>query len=154
MYNTLLKDKMDLKQIREMAEKDLPIDETSLDKESLNVPRLHNKYLNILHDEKLLLQKYRIDFRKLQKLKWEYYTGKIDEETLKEKGWEPFALRILKQDVELYMNADEDLVVAEGRMEYQQEKVNYLESIIKGLNTRQYHIRDAISWKKFVNGVV
>jgi hypothetical protein len=65
---------MDLKQIREIAEKDLPIDETCLDKESLNVPRLHNKYLNILHDEKLVLQKYRIEFRKLQKLKWEYYT--------------------------------------------------------------------------------
>jgi hypothetical protein len=75
-------------------------------------------------------------------------------DTLKDKGWEPFALRILKQDVELYMNADEDLITSEAKMQYQEEKVNYLESIIKGLNTRQYHIRDAISWKKFVNGVV
>lgn len=144
---------MDLKQIREMTEKDLPIDETSLDRESLRIPLLHNKYLNILHDEKLLLQKYRIDYQKLQKIKWEYFTGKLDEETLKEKGWEPFSLRILKQDVELYMNADEELLSLCARMNYQEEKVNYLESIIKGLNTRQYHIRDAISWRKFVNGV-
>lgn len=144
---------MDLKQIREMAEKDLPIDETSLDRESLRIPLLHNKYLNILHDEKLLLQKYRIDFQKLQKIKWEYFTGKLDEETLKQKGWEPFALRILKQDVELYMNSDEELLGLQAKMQYQEEKVNYLESIIKGLNTRQYHIRDAISWRKFINGV-
>jgi hypothetical protein len=144
---------MDLKQIRDMAEKDLPIDETSLDRESLRIPLLHNKYLNILHDEKLLLQKYRIDFQKLQKIKWEYFTGKLDEETLKQKGWEPFPLRILKQDVELYMNSDEELVGLQAKMQYQEEKVNYLESIVKGLNTRQYHIRDAISWRKFINGV-
>lgn len=144
---------MELKQIREMVSEDLPIDETCLDKESLNIPKLHNKYLNILHEERLILHKYKLDHRKLLKIKWEYYTGKIDEETLKEKGWEPFALRILKQDVELYMNADNDLIVAESKVTFQEEKVNYLEMIIKGLNNRQYHIRDAITWKKFVNGV-
>jgi hypothetical protein len=145
---------MDLKQIREMTEKDLPIDETCLDKESLNIPRLHNKYLILLQDEKLILQKHKIEYRKLQKIKWEYYTGKLDEQILKEKGWEPFQLRILKQDVDLYMNSDEDIISYEAKIVYQEEKVNYIESIIKGLNNRQYHIRDAISWKKFVNGVV
>jgi len=52
------------------------------------------------------------------------------------------------------MNSDEDLISYEAKIVYQEEKVNYIESIIKGLNNRQYHIRDAISWKKFVNGVV
>lgn len=144
---------MNLEQIREMASKDLPIDETSLDRESLNIPNLHNKYLNILHDEKLVLFKHKLEYRKLQKLKWEYYTGKMDQETLKEKGWEPFALRILKQDAELYMNSDEDLIAAEAREKFQEEKVDYLGAIIKGLTNRQYHIRDAIIWRKFVNGV-
>ncbi len=136
-----------------MVEKDMPIDETCLDKESLNIPRLHNKYLNILQDEKLVLHKYKIDFFKLQKIKWEYYNGKLDEETLREKGWEPFQLRILKQDLDLYMNSDDDLVAANSKVHLQEEKVNYLESIIKGLNNRQYHIRDAITWRKFINGV-
>lgn len=144
---------MDLKQIRDMASQDIPIDETNLDRESLKIPKLHNKYLNILHDEKLVLHKYKIEFRKLQKLKWEYYTGKMDEETLKEKGWEPFQLRILKQDAELYMNSDEDLITLEAKVHYQQEKVDYVESVIKGLNNRQYHIRDAITWRKFISGV-
>jgi len=51
------------------------------------------------------------------------------------------------------MNSDEELVGLQAKMQYQEEKVNYLESIVKGLNTRQYHIRDAISWRKFINGV-
>ena len=136
-----------------MVAQDSPIDETCLDKESLNIPKLHNKYLNILHDEKLLLHKYRVDLSKLEKIKWEYFNGKLDEETLKEKGWEPFSLRILKQDLDLYMNADEDIIIARSKYQFQQEKVDYLESIIKGLNNRQYHIRDAITWRKFISGV-
>lgn len=144
---------MDLKQIRDMVGQDMPIDETCLDRESLNVPRLHSKYLNILHDEKLILHKYKIDLYKLQKLKWEYYNGKLDEETLKKLNWEPFQLRILKQDVDLYMNADEDVINASSKVQFQEEKVNYLESVIKGLNNRQYHIRDAITWRKFISGV-
>jgi hypothetical protein len=144
---------MNLNTIREMVSQDIPIDETSLDKESLNIPKLHNKYLNILHDEKLLLQKYKIELYKMEKLKWEYFNGKLDEQTLKDLNWEPFQLRILKQDVELYMNADDDLVTIRSKVACQEEKINYLESTIKGLNNRQYHIRDAIIWRKFINGV-
>lgn len=144
---------MDLKQIREMVAQDTPIDETNLDRESLNIPKLHNKYLNILHDEKLILQKYKIELYKLQKLKWEYYNGKMDEETLKTLNWEPFQLRILKQDLDLYLNSDEEIITASSKVCFQEEKVNYLESVIKGLNNRQYHIRDAITWRKFINGV-
>lgn len=144
---------MDLKQIREMVSEDMPIDETSLDRESLNIPLLHNKYLNILHDEKLLLHKYNIDLRKLLKLKWEYYNGKIDQETLNRMGWDPFPLKILKQDVEMYMEADDEVIAMNSKVVFQKEKVDYLESVLKGLNNRQFHIRDAINWRKFVSGV-
>lgn len=144
---------MDLKQIREMVSEDMPIDETSLDRESLNIPLLHNKYLNILHDEKLLLHKYNIDLRKLLKLKWEYYNGKIDQETLNRMGWDPFPLKILKQDVEMYIEADDEVIAMNSKVVFQKEKVDYLESVLKGLNNRQFHIRDAINWRKFVSGV-
>ena len=86
------------------------------------------------------------------KLKWEYYTGKMSEEQLKQLGWEPFELRILKQDIELYMESDVDLVQRRDRVFVQEEKVNYLESVIKMITNRQYHIRDAITWRKFING--
>jgi hypothetical protein len=144
---------MDLKQIREMVAVDMPIDQANLDAASLEIPLLHNKYLNILHDEKLLLHKFNIELKKLLKLKWEYYNGKTDEETLREKGWEPFQLKILKQDAEMYMEADEEVISLNSKVIFQKEKVDYLESIVKGLNNRQYHIRDAIIWRKFVNGV-
>lgn len=135
-----------------MAEVDLKFNESELDTESLRIPQLHGKYLNLLYDEKLVLRKWKNELSSLAKLKWEYYTGKMSEEDLKKYGWEPFSLRILKQDVELYMESDSDLNGRRDRVFVQEEKVNYLESIIKMISSRQYHIRDAITWRKFING--
>lgn len=139
--------------IKKMAEIDLKFNETDLDTESLRIPQLHGKYLNLLYDEKLVLRKWRNELSSLIKLKWEYYTGKMSEEQLKELNWQPFELRILKQDIELYMESDADLIQKKDRVFVQEEKVLYLESIIKMISNRQYHIRDAITWRKFINGV-
>jgi len=81
--------------IKKMAEIDLKFNESELDTESLRIPQLHGKYLNLLYDEKLVLRKWKNELSSLAKLKWEYYTGKMSEEDLKKYGWEPFSLRIL-----------------------------------------------------------
>ena len=129
-------------------------DDTELDKESLRIPQLHNKYLNFYHEERLRFQGYKAQYSKMFKLKWEYYTGKLSENQLKELGWEPFDLKILRQDVDIYLEADKDLVELKNKMTMQEEKVEYLNSVLKGIMNRQFHIRDAIAWRKFMNGSI
>ena len=136
-----------------MAYKDMPIDDTELDLESLKTPQLHNKYLNIFHDERLVLRKLETEYKSLLRIKWEYYTGKIDDETLVEYGWEPFPLKILKNDIPMYLDSDEDLILIQNKTAYQKEKVSYLESLLKSINNRQWSIRGAIDWRKFISGV-
>lgn len=130
----------------------MPIDDTELDIESMAIPQLHSKYLNIYMDEKLLLQKINSDYYRLKKMKWEYYTGKLDQDQLDEYGWEPFQLKILKQDIDLYMDSDEDLQKLINKQTYQKEKINYLDAILKSVNNRQWNIKGAIEWRKFING--
>ena len=89
---------MDLSEIRKLVAEDMPIDDTELDVESMTIPQLHGKYLNFYLDEKLVLQKLNSDYYRLKKTKWEYYTGKLDQDQLEEYGWEPFQFKILKQD--------------------------------------------------------
>lgn len=144
---------MNIDTIREMAEKDLPIDGTELGDESIRIPMLHGKYLNILHDETLVLRKLEADHRVLRKRKWEWYSGKMSKEELDALGWEPFATRILRQDLDVYMEADEDLVRTSSKVEMQKAKVEYLDSLIRGINNRNWTIRNAIEWRKFMTGV-
>jgi hypothetical protein len=143
---------MDIETIKKMVEKDMEIDDLNLDLESLKTPQLHGKYLNLLHDESLVLHKYLIEQKEMRRLKWEYYLGKLDQETLDEKGWQPFGLKILRTDIDVYLESDKDLLRLEARVHYQREKVKYLESVLQGLGRRGWDIKSAIEWKKFMSG--
>lgn len=144
---------MNIEQIKEMVKADLKIDGTELGDESIRIPQLHGKYLNIYHDECLVLRKLDADYNSLRKKKWEYYNGKLSQQELDQFGWEPFGHRILRQDIDIYMDADDDLVKIRSKIELQKAKVEYLDSTIKGINNRQWMIRNAIEWRKFMSGV-
>ena len=144
---------MTFEELQAQIEKDLSFDETQLDTESLRIPQLHNKYLKHLYSEKLTMKKLRNDMGELSRLKHEYYTGKMDETTLKERGWEPFQLRVLRNDIDMYLDADKDIIKLRGRIQLQEERVDYIEAIVKGIANRGWVIRNAIDWKKFLGGV-
>ena len=143
---------MDLHKIQQMVEQDAVIDNTQLDAESLRLPQLHNKYLNLFHDARMILQKKKNDFYRQRKLKWEYYTGKLDDVSLKEYNLEPFQLKILKQDIPIYMESDEDLLRLSEQVTYYTELVSYLESVVKEITFRHNKIRNAIDWQRFLSG--
>jgi hypothetical protein len=144
---------MNIDKIKEMVEADLKIDGTELGDESTRIPQLHGKYINIYHDESLVLRKLEADYKTLRKQKWEYYNGKLSQEELNALGWEPFGHRILRQDMDIYMDSDADMVRIVSKIEMQRAKVDYLDSVIKGINNRQWVIRNAIEWRKFMSGV-
>jgi len=143
---------MILDDIRNMANRDLVMDETELDVESMKTPQLHNKYLILLSDEKLILGKIESDVNILKRDKWLYYTGKMSKEELDKRGWEPFDLTILKTDIDRFMLSDDDVIHITNKILLQKEKVNYLESVIKIINNRQWFIRSTIDWLKFTSG--
>jgi hypothetical protein len=144
---------MNIDKIKEMVEADLKIDGTELGDESTRIPQLHGKYINIYHDESLVLRKLEADYKTLRKQKWEYYNGKLSQEELTALGWEPFGHRILRQDMDIYMESDADMIRIVSKIEMQRAKVDYLDSVIKGINNRQWVIRNAIEWRKFMSGV-
>jgi len=143
---------MTLDEIRIEIQKDMNLDQASLDLESLKIPQLHSKYLNFLMDERLAVRKAENDYNVMMRVKWEYYTGKMSKEELAARGWEPFSLKILRNDLDLYMNSDEDLSKLSCKLMFQKEKVSLLEEVIKELNTRHWKIRNAIDWRRFING--
>ena len=127
------------------------IDDLELDKVSLNTPQLHNKYLQIYTQAALAYRRLDSEYKVAVKEKWEYYTGKADPEVYKAS---PFDLKILKQDVPMYLDADPELDKLQSKLVYQKEKINYLESILKSLNNRTFQIKNAIEWKKFTHGTL
>ncbi len=143
---------MKLDEIQAMWERDSCIDRTELGEESLRVPQLHSKYYNLYSTERSILRKWEGEYKRLYKDKHEYYNGTISEEDLRQNGWTPFSLRILKTDIPTYIDADADVVKARNMIGNQQDKVEFIESIIKSLPARGYQIKAAIDWEKFKMG--
>jgi hypothetical protein len=142
---------MTLEELQESANRDLKIDETDLGSESINIPILHNKYLQHFNKFSLLLKKAEYDHKILKRQKWEYYTGKSDPSVYKDK---PFDLKILKSDVHIYMDSDEDLQRADQKTAYLNQVVKYLEQVLRSINNRTFLIKNAIEWKKFTSGAI
>jgi hypothetical protein len=143
---------MKLEEIFENWDKDSNVDRTELGNVALDIPKLHHKYFKIFSHERLLLRKLEQDMKKLKRLKWEYYTGVLDQESMEERGWEPFGLKILKQDVPTYIDSDNDIINLNLRIAVQQEKIDALESIIKAIMNLGFQVKSAIDWAKFTSG--
>ena len=140
---------MDLETLQNQADVDLKIDDTELDLESIRTPQLHNKYLKLFTKYSLQLKKVKDDYDGLYKFKWEYYTGKSTMEVYQA---EPFDLKVLKVDVGIYLDADTELQRLGQKKEYLNVAVVYLERVLREINNRNWNIRNAIEWKKFLHG--
>lgn len=141
-----------LDELLEMWGKDSEIDRTEPGKELLNIPKLHSKYLNILSNHRLASKDAEFKYNRMKKIKWEYYTGKLDDVELKKHGWEPFQF-VLKSDITTYMEADEDLNKYKAQKMMNDEIVEVCQTILKELNSRTFQLRSFIDWEKFIQGI-
>ena len=144
---------MNIEQIKTQAELDTAIDVNHLEEESIKIPQIHNKYLVILMDEKLILETLESKLKVLKRDKWLYYSGKMSDEELKQKGWQPFDLSVLKQDLDRFIDSDSDVINVSHKVYLQREKVNYIENVVKIISNKMWNIRSAIEWIKFTQGV-
>lgn len=140
-----------LEQILKLWETDADIDQTEPGKELLKIPKLHNKYISILTKHKIASKKAHFDYLRMRKTKVDYFQGRLSQEELDEKGWEPFQF-VLKSDINTYLEGDGDLIKLLEKKVYHEEAVSVLESILSELKQRTWQLRDFIAWERFIGG--
>lgn len=131
---------------------DAPIDETNLVRESKRIPELHSKYYNMYYREVLRVKKLKAEYKELERLKREYYDGSMDEQTLREKGWKPFQLKVLRNDLDKYIQSDTDIIKLSLTIDFHTANANYLEDIIKTIHSRNFVVKNMIDILKFQSG--
>ena len=140
---------MDLSELQKEVDRDIKIDDTELDIESIRTPQLHNKYLKYYTEYSLRLRQVKDEYKYLRREKWEYYTGKAQPIVYEQN---PFDLKILKSDIYIYLEADRDLQEVGQKEAYLETVVSYLEKVLREINNRNWTIRNTIEWKKFLHG--
>ena len=123
---------------------------TDLGQLALSIPFQHNKYLNHYTDLSQIKTSLEFEVRKLVREKREYYGGEAEAKVYAEK---PFGSSIKTADkMKVYLESDEDIINQEAKIKYIDQMLYFLDHVLKMVSQRNFHVKNAIEWEKFING--
>ena len=143
---------MKLEELQREAKQDLNItDQERLDQESYKNQNIKSKWLDhrTKYDQLLIIAK--ADHQRMYREKWEYYGGKADAKVYVTK---PFDLKVLKSDLSVYIESDDEIIQCEHKVAYLETVVKYIDGVLKSINSRGWDIKNAIDWRKFEAGMM
>ena len=139
---------MNLNDLKEMCNKDTTIG-IDLDGYSISIPELANKYHQLAFDERKTLRFLEAQYDIIKLSRWKYYSGKANPD---EYDKEPFDLKVLRNDIDMFLSADKLIRDIKDKVEEQEEKIKLIDTTAKNIINASFNINNAIKWKKFLSG--
>ena len=140
---------MKIEDIKDMLEKDKSIDYTQLDTESLKIPEQAVKYQQLAFEEQMVLRHLEREYNIMKLKRWMYYMGKDSDEEYEK---EPFDNKVLKTDINLFLEADKSLNDLKDRISLQSEKLKLVYEAGKIMQNKSFNIKNALDHQKFMGG--
>lgn len=143
-----------LEDIMEMWAKDCEIDPNDLAGESIRATNLHSKYMNIMMEHRMKAKVISKKYNEMKLWKSRYYKGDFNNPDDMDKYGikEPFNKLILNNEIQSWLDADEELNNLLLKRIFHEEIAEYCNLVIKELNSRSYKIGNAIKWRIFTGG--
>ena len=129
----------------------LKVNDEKLDTEALKNQELYAKYLDHKSRFELLLHKAKGDYKKCIVRNGNTMVVNFDAKVYVTK---PFDLKVLKSDLSIYIESDEEIIQSEHKVAYLETVVKYIDGVLKSINSRGWDIKNAIDWKKFEAGMM
>lgn len=148
-----MKPPVNIDDLMEEWSKDATIDETEPGRETAKIPNLHAKYLRILTHHNLIVKKLLSDYNKLRRIKFEYYSGDLNNtEDLEKYGLEPMRKKLLKQEIPTYIDSDIELNNILIKKVVHEEVVEFCKAVLKEISNRTWQLGNIIKWEQFTGG--
>jgi hypothetical protein len=145
---------MNIEQLQEEWDKDCEIDDNYLGENSTATPKLHAKYVKLLVQVKLKHTKLQSDYLLLRKNKFRLYRGELSRDELTDLGWDQWqGVKPLKNEMDEFLSGDSELVTIKMKIDYLETMIYFLESVLQQIKARDWQIKTAVEWKKFLAGM-
>ena len=147
-------DIMNIEQLQEAWDIDCQIDDNYLGETTTATPKLHSKYLKLLVNVKLKHTKLQSDYNLLRKNKFRLYRGELSRDELTDLGWEQWqGVKPLKNEMDEFLSGDTELNTLRVKIDYLETMIYFLESVLGQIKARDWQIKTAVEWKKFLAGM-
>lgn len=142
---------MTFDEIKKVSKEDLQIHKDDLVHASSITPTLNHKYLMELFSSRDQLSQLEYSFNVLYKSKWLYYSGKGTADVYAKN---PFDLKVLKSDLQIFFDADQELNDAKYKITFLKNKIDFITKVIEEINRRSFLINNINNTIKYESGVV
>ena len=139
---------MNLNDLKEMCNRDTTIG-IDLDGYSISIPELANKYHQLAFDERKTLRFLEAQYDIIKLSRWKYYSGKANPDEYEK---EPFDLKVLRNDIDMFLDADKLVKDIKDKVKEQEDKVELIIATAKLIRDTSFHIGNTIKWMKFHHG--
>ena len=136
--------------LKEDLDADSSINVSKLDTESINITRIHGRWNQVYNDEYLHLDNAKERLKKVRLERWKYYLGKQSSKYYADYG--NFNEEVLRTDADKYVDADDIVQQAQELVNIDKAIVSLLDRFLKELSSRNFHIKNAIDYRKFLAG--
>ena len=66
----------------------------------------------------------------------------------------PFDLKLTtKEEISMFIEADEEVQKLQYKIGYIDQVLFFLDGVLRMINSRTYHIKNSIEWKRFQSGM-
>lgn len=142
-----------LKLLQDEWAKDVIIDQSNIDDEVARIPKLHQKYLDILSHLKVQVFRKNAEFLALKGARSRYYSGSMTRDDLASYGWDQYQGKIpLKSELERLLEVDPILLAAEEKLFDLKAAFEYAEEVMSSLKWRGSEMKTIMEWKRFLAG--
>ena len=142
---------VDLETLQKMWREDAVIDIDNLHTESLKIPTLYSKYFDLYNNIMLLRKRAEQQRKNIRHERYEYYSGKADPEVYIK---DPFPKKIRDKDtMNKYLDSDKKLSEVSLKIEYYDTMLRFIEDVLKMIHQRNYQVKNAIEYQKFMSGL-
>ena len=120
-----------------------------LDLESYRTSDIFIKYIKESTREKSRLYTLEeVEKKQLYLKLWLFYSGKAEDEEYQKK---PFDHKVMRGDLDIYIDADPDMITLKKKIGITKTKIELLDKIIKHIETRNWQIRNSLEFIKYTH---
>jgi hypothetical protein len=147
---------MDIKELHVAWSVDRQLYVTQLQSQTANIATLHHKYYELFLAAKIELREAEKTYAKLKLLKYNHYDQGASKETKAKYDWAKKGpakgAAITRKELDIYLDADDELQELKEKVESIKDKMDFLEEIIGMIKNRSFHLRLIFDVEKFKNG--
>jgi hypothetical protein len=142
-----------LAELTQESEKDIKIDFLKLTEELAHNQNLIGKWMTYQQVWEIKYQFLDLEYRQLLASKTKYYTGKMSEDEIISKGWGIEGTKILKADLNIWVDDDNDMIKAKKKMLLLKQIITIIDKTIDILvDQKKWTIKNFIDYKKWLEG--